>query len=64
MHALFEELQESKDEAKLLNLIITGQIKTSDADKQGQTPLMFAAQYDFSEKTISALIELGSDIDA
>ena len=33
MHALFEELQESKDEAKLLNLIITGQIKTSDADK-------------------------------
>ena len=62
MHELYEELIESRDEKKLLTLIQSGKVKVTDADKQMQTPLMFAVQYNFSEATISELIDLGSDV--
>ena len=64
MHELYEEIQDSKNESKLLSLIRSGQVKVTDEDKQKMTPLMFAVQYNFSEVTIKELIELGSDVNA
>ena len=64
MHELYEEIRDSKNESKLLSLIRSGKLKVTDMDQQMSTPLMIAVQYNFSEATISELIELGSDVNA
>ena len=64
MHELYEEIQDSKNESKLLSLIRSGKVKVTDVDQLKTTPLMFAVQHNFSKETIKALIELGSDLNA
>ena len=64
MFDLFQEVEESRDEAKLIELVKSGQIGPTDTNKEGQTALMLAIDSSFSAKTVEALIELGSDVNA
>ena len=61
---IYKKLENSKDEAKLLELVSSGKLSPTDCNKEGQTPLMFAVDTSFSSKTILKLIELGCDVNA
>ena len=45
---LYAELESSKDEKKLISLVESGQLRPSDTNKEGQTPIMFAVDSNFS----------------
>ena len=61
---IYQELESSKDEAKLLMLVSTRELEPTDTNREGQTPLMFSVDADFSAKTIKKLIELGCEVNA
>ena len=42
MFDFFQEIEESKDEAKLIELVRSGKIGPTEANKEGQTALMVA----------------------
>ena len=46
----------------LVKLIKNGNIKPFSVDKEGQTPLHIAVDYDFSVETIDDLVKLGCDV--
>ena len=41
-----------------------GTLRPNDVSKEGQTPLMIAIDYSFSQETIQKLIDLGCDVNA
>ena len=64
MFDLFSQIEESKDEAKLIELVRSGKIGPTDTNKEGQTALMLSCDANFSKETVEALIDLGSDVNA
>lgn len=64
VYEIYKGLEDSKDEAKLLELVRSGKLQPTDRNKEGQTPLMFAVDTSFSSETVLALIELGCDVNA
>ena len=62
MLELYAELESSKDEKKLISLVESGQLRPADTNKEGQTPIMFAIDSNFSTETVEKLIELGCDV--
>ena len=60
---LFEIYQQLEDdEAKLVVLVSSGKIGPNEKDKEGQTALMKAIDFNFSKETIKALIDLGCSV--
>ena len=64
MFEIFQEIELSRDQAKLLELVRSGQIKPKDTNKEGQTALMLACDSKFSPETIKKLIDLGLEVNA
>lgn len=48
IHELYKKIEESKDEQKLIDLVSSGQIKPTDTNREGQTPLMLSCDNNFS----------------
>ena len=61
---IYEEISESSNESKLIDVVTSGLIGPNDTNREGQTPLMFAVDSNFSTKAIEKLIELGCDVNA
>ena len=61
---LYNQVSETKDENKLISFLEKGTLRPDDVSKEGQTPLMIAVDYSFSEETIKKLIDLGCDVNA
>jgi hypothetical protein len=64
MYDLYTQIQNDRDEAGLLRAVRDGELKPTAANKEGQTPLMFAVDSMFSSATVSELIDLGCDINS
>lgn len=62
IYTLYKEIEDNRDESKLVSLVKQGTIKPDTTNKEGQTPLMFAVDSSFSDETINKLIDLGCDV--
>ena len=61
---IYKELPENNDEAKLIRLVKSQELRPDSRNREQQTPLMFAVDNSFSSDTISELIQLGCDVNA
>ena len=61
---LYKEISESRDEKLLIQLVKQSTIKPTTVNKEGQNPLMFAVDSDFSDETVKTLIDLGCNVNA
>lgn len=52
MYDIYEQIKESKDEAKFVELVKNGELKPDAVDKEGITPLLFAVDNSFSVETL------------
>ena len=64
MFEIFQEIELSRDQAKLIELVESGKIKPNDTNKEGQTALMLACDSKFSPETVKKLIDLGLNVNA
>ena len=52
IYNLYVSIADNRDESKLLSLVKSGELKCSDVNKEGTTPLMLAVDNKFSAETI------------
>lgn len=64
LYNVYREIVEKKEEAKLLELVNSGELRPDEKNAEGQTPLMIAVEAQFSVTTIKKLVELGCDVNA
>ena len=61
---MYEEIRETKDGQKLVEMVRSGVITPDTVDKHGQTPLMQAVDMQLPLHTLRSLVELGCDVNA
>jgi uncharacterized protein len=61
---VYEEIRETKDWQKLVEMVSSGVITPYTVDKHGQTPLMQAVDMQLPLHTLRSLVELGCDLNA
>jgi len=64
LFVLYNTIKETKNEAKLVELMEKKDLLPDQSNNAGQTPLMFAIDENFKQETILKLIELGCDVNA
>ena len=61
LKTVYEEIRETADAQRLIELVRSKQVKTTDRDGLGMCPLIFALDCGFGIEHLQALIDLGCD---